>query len=346
MRGLIFVALIGTALSLSWKDELKTMELEELNLKSEFKDWATEFDKNYPDLDEEAHRYGIWLQNLNDIAESNSQALSYKLKLNQFGDLTKDEFRHYVHGASGSCLNGLKPSKQGPMLGKEQNVGANPTSVDWTTQGVVTPVKNQGNCGSCWSFSATGAMECDYAIKHGTLTSLSEQQLVDCSNAEGNQGCNGGWYYNAWNYVYKEGGLCSESEYSYTGKDGTCKASSCGTKYNDVTSGIDTRITSDSDSAMENAAAAGCVSVAIEADQTAFQYYSSGVLTGTCGTNIDHAVLVVGYGTQSGQEYWKVKNSWGTSWGEQGYVLICRNCNKNGNEGECGINMYPYVPDY
>ena len=189
-------------------------------------------------------------------------------------------------------------------------------------------------------------MECDYAIAHGTLTSLSEQQLVDCSFAEGDLGCGGGWYYNAWDYAYKAGGLCTESAYPYTAHDGACKASSCGTKYNLMKSSIDTRITADSDSAMENAAAAGCVSVAIEADQTSFQYYSSGILTGNCGTNIDHAVLVVGYGTQSSQEYWKVKNSWGTSWGEQGYVLICRNCDKNGNKGECGINMYPYVPDY
>ena len=144
--------------------------------------------------------------------------------------------------------------------------------------GVVTPVKNQGQCGSCWSFSATGAMECDYAIAHGILTSLSEQQLVDCSGAYGNDGCNGGWYYDAWNHVAKEG-VCTESSYSYTARDDTCKASSCSTKYNTLASGVDTKITADSDSILETAAANGCVSVAIEADQTAFQYHSSGVLT-------------------------------------------------------------------
>jgi len=344
MKGLVIATLIGCALSLSWKDELKASEVDQLNLSGEFENWARTFDKSYPDFDEKMHRYGIWLTNLLTIAETNSLDLTYKLRMNQFGDLTKDEFRHYNGGESGSCLGGERPTS---MAFKDTGSdGANPSSVDWTTQGVVTPVKNQGQCGSCWSFSATGAMECNYAIKHGTLTSLSEQQLVDCSGSYGNYGCNGGWYYNAWDYVHSVGGLCTESAYSYTARDGTCKATSCGTKYDDVTSGIDTRITADSDSALEDAAAAGCVSVAIEADQTAFQYYSSGVLTGTCGTSIDHAVLVVGYGTSGTQEYWKVKNSWGTSWGEQGYVLICRNCDKNGNRGECGINMYPYVPDY
>jgi C1A family cysteine protease len=276
------------------------------------------------------------------IAAENDMGLSYKLRMNQFGDMTKDEFRR---------INGLKKDRRSksiislPKLGADEgHLRANPTTVDWTTQGVVTPVKNQGNCGSCWAFSTTGSMECDNAIKTGTLTSLSEQQLVDCSSL--NYGCNGGWYERAWDYAEKDGGLCTESAYPYTARDGTCKASTCGTKYNKMTSGVYTSVQTDSDSALETAAANGCVSVSIEADQTAFQYYSSGVLTGNCGCNTDHAVLVVGYGTQSGTEYWKVKNSWGTSWGEQGYVLICRNCNKNGNRGECCINSDPAFPDY
>jgi len=146
----------------------------------------------------------------------------------------------------------------------------------------------------------------------------------------------------AFKYVEKEGGLCSETEYPYTGTDGTCKATSCGTKYNKISGYSD--VTADDETALETAAASGCVSVAIEADQYAFQYYSSGVLTGTCGTSLDHGVLVVGYGTDGSQDYWKVKNSWGTTWGEDGYVLICRSCDKNGSKGECGINMEPSYP--
>ena len=189
---------------------------------------------------------------------------------------------------------------------------------------------------------------------------MSEQELVDCTRSYGNYGCNGGWWYNAFDYVKQEGGLCLESAYPYTGipqytfnvfcdkyvqiiilaRDGTCRASSCGTKYNPISG--DVKVTADSDTALEEALAVGCNAVGVEADQTSFQYYSSGVLTGKCGTQIDHGVLAVGYGAEGSQKYWKVKNSWGATWGDKGYIYLCRDCNANGSEGECGINMYPY----
>jgi len=216
-----------------------------------------------------------------------------------------------------------------------------PTSVDWVTQGVVTPVKNQGDCGSCWAFSTTGSIECEYAIKTGQLNSLSEQQLVDCSSSYGNEGCNGGLMDWAFEYVMAEGGLCSEAEYPYTGVDGTCQT--CQTLYDPITTYTD--VVADNEADLTTAAAMGCVSVAIEADQYAFQYYSSGILTGLCGTALDHGVLVVGYGTSGSQDYWLVKNSWGTSWGEEGYIQVCKGCvTPNGAEGECGINMEPSYP--
>jgi cathepsin L len=281
------------------------------------------------------------------IAEINSQDNSYKLRLNQFGDLTNDEFKSKVHGRKGSCLSTKRKSRTISTDIRKKSVisKANlnvPASVDWEAQGDVTPVKDQGDCGSCWAFSATGAIECNYAIKHGELNSLSEQQLVDCSDAYGNEGCDGGWWYDAFDYVKNEGGLCTETDYPYTGEDGTCKAKTCGTKYDPI-SGYDS-VTEDDETALLDTAATGCVSVGVEADQFAFQYYSSGILDGTCGTSIDHGVLVVGYGVSGSQDYWKVKNSWGTSWGDEGYLYICRSCDKNGKEGECGINMYPDQP--
>jgi len=225
---------------------------------------------------------------------------------------------------------------------KKGDVKADPASVDWEAAGKVTPVKNQGQCGACWAFSATGSTECQVAIATGKLVSLSEQQLIDCSVAEGNLGCDGGEMDAAFQYIQKEGGLCTEQAYPYKAQDGKCESTTCGTLYDKISTYKD--VTKRNEQALEDAVALGCVSVAIEANQFAFQYYSSGVLTGECGTQLDHGVLAVGYGTTDGQEYWKVKNSWGTSWGENGYVLICKDCDKNGDQGECGIYDDPSYP--
>mmetsp|Transcript_56378 Transcript_56378/g.68938 ORF Transcript_56378/g.68938 Transcript_56378/m.68938 type:complete len:351 (-) Transcript_56378:120-1172(-) len=333
---------------LSWRDEITMKDLKKVGTFKAFQEWQNEYDITYESMDIESKKYLVWLDNLNTIAKINTQQLSYTLRANQFTDLTSEEFRYAVHGKDGSCFkpNELFDYENANIIELDESKPVNaPSSVDWRTKGVVTPVKNQGQCGSCWSFSATGALECNYAIKTGKLTSLSEQQLVDCAGSKyGCYGCNGGQMTGAMEYAANEGGLCSESEYRYTARNGQCKASSCGTKY-DANTGYNP-VTRDSEPSMVTATVAGCVSIGIEADQTAFQHYSGGVLTGTCGTRIDHGVLIVGYGTQSGQEYWLVKNSWGTSWGEQGYVKICRNCNKNNGQGECGILKEGNVPTY
>jgi len=208
--------------------------------------------------------------------------------------------------------------------------------MDWRKKGAVTPVKDQGQCGSCWAFSTTGSTEGAHQIATGKLVGLSEQQLVDCSSAQGNQGCNGGLMDQAFQYIISNPGIASEEAYPYTAQDGTCntaaKSVTMITGYTDVTSG--------DEGALMKAVNVGPVSVAIEADQSCFQFYSGGVLNDpTCGTQLDHGVLAVGYGTLSGQDYWIVKNSWGTSWGvESGYVFIAKGID------ECGIateNSYP-----
>ena len=322
----------------AWNEIYTMQNIKEIDTYSTFKEWVKAFNRSYDTIEQESNKYVVWLDNLESIAHSNSLNKSYILGLNQFSDMTADEFRYYVHGEKGSCLTTNYDSNsdaQKDWVNIGNGIKDLPESVDWTTKGVVTPVKDQGACGSCWAFASTGTLECNYAIKTGTLTSLSEQQLVDCSRPNGCQGCNGCSDEKALNYTKDAGGVCSETEYPYIGKDGVCKSSSCGTKYDANTGYI--KVTANNETAMATAVSEGCIAVGIEADQTAFQHYSSGVLTGTCGTSIDHAVLIVGYGTMQGQDYWKVKNSWGKSWGMDGYILICRNCDKNDGEGECGI---------
>jgi len=346
----VLALLLGAAYATpQWQQEMTMTDLKNIDTVAVFNQWSQVYERDYATTEEAADRYLVWLDNLYTIADYNSQELSFKLRLNQFGDMTGDEFRQYVHGDLGSCLDPIKQDKPfvigGDSGGLPPMPVQAPASVDWTTKGVVTPVKNQGQCGSCWAFSTTGSLECNYAIQKGTLNSLSEQQLVDCAPVtDGCLGCNGGQMDGAFKYVEKNGGLCAEREYAYEAKNGQCKSSTCGTKYNANAGYQD--VTADSAMSLETAVAQGCVSVAIEADQTAFQHYSSGVLTGNCGTSLDHGVLVVGYGTSGSDEYWKVKNSWGESWGQQGYVNICRDCNKNGKNGECGILMQPSYPKF
>jgi C1A family cysteine protease len=253
--------------------------------------------------------------------------------VNQFTDLTPEEFKAQFVG-------GLKQDvgSYGCKTYSSSASGA-PSSMDWRSKGAVTSVKNQGQCGSCWTFSSTGAIEGAWAISKGALINLSEQELVDCAGLKyGSNGCNGGQMEGAFKFVI-ENGQCELSSYPYTAVDGTCQKcasvvhmSSCSdVKPNDQVS-------------LKGAVAQQPVSIAIEADTKYFQSYSGGILTSSsCGTNLDHGVLIVGYGEDNGQKYWLVKNSWGTTWGDKGYVKIARS-NSTDDAGICGIAMDPSFP--
>jgi xylem cysteine proteinase len=307
-----------------------------------FFEWAAHHQKSYSGATEVALRYETYYENLKKIAMHNAAGHSWTMGVNLFADLTPFEF-HQRHIAGALKPDYFRNRKYNASHFYNLRHSTLPDSVDWVDMGAVTPVKNQGQCGSCWAFSTTGAVEGIHYITNKTLVSLSEQQLVDCSAAEGNNGCNGGMMDDAFSFIVSNGGIASEDDYPYVGADGSCRsglaAAATISGFNDVPV--------NSDSALMSALSKQPVSVAIEADQDAFQFYSGGVLTAACGTNLDHGVLAVGYGTDSsGGNYYKVKNSWGPDWGEAGYVRLARAASYNGGAGQCGIlsaASYPVV---
>lgn len=287
-----------------------------------FLDFLQTHRKTYT-ADELFYRFGVFQQNLALIEEHNSQNLSYTLGVNQFADLTSVEFE--------KIYLGYIPREAPRNEASEEELGVPAAGeIDWFAKGAVTPIKDQAQCGSCWAFSTTGSMESAVYLKKGTLLSLSEQQLVDCSGSAGNQGCNGGLMDNAFKWIIQNKGLGSEASYPYTARDGTCKrvdSVATITSYKDVPA--------KSESGLQAALATQPVSIAVDARK--WQLYRTGVFDG-CSTliQLDHGVLAVGVSESNG--YWLVKNSWGTTWGEKGFIRLKKGKN------ECGLSNAASYP--
>ncbi|XP_054270369.1 cathepsin L [Macrosteles quadrilineatus] len=304
--------------------------------------------KNYTSDMEDKFRLKVFLDNKHKIIKHNTRytngLVSYKLAMNKYGDMLHHEFI--------STMNGFNRTKQMKLTGMSMmdkpvtfiepaNVEL-PSSVDWRTKGAVTPVKDQGHCGSCWSFSATGALEGQHFRKSGKLVSLSEQNLIDCSGKYGNQGCNGGLMDNAFQYIRDNRGIDTEGAYPYEAEDDTCRyrpeaSGATDSGFVDIPEGNESKLKA-------AVATIGPVSVAIDASHESFQFYSGDVYyEPECSpTQLDHGVLVVGYGTdEDGNDYWLVKNSWGESWGDKGFIKMARN--KDNNCGIASSASYPLV---
>ncbi|XP_051149933.1 low-temperature-induced cysteine proteinase-like [Andrographis paniculata] len=307
-------------------------------LMSLYEAWLVKHGKSYNDLGEKEERFGIFVENLRYIDEQNAVPnRSFKLGLNRFADSTNEEYRKMYLGVrrdGNRRLTGAMTGRYDPKVGDSL-----PDSVDWRKNGAVVPVKDQGSCGSCWAFSTIATVEGINQIVTGNLTSLSEQELVDCDRSY-NQGCNGGLMDYAFEFIIKNGGIDTEEDYPYKAKDGKCDQYRKNAKVVSIDGYEDVKPRSEK--ALKKAVAHQPVAVAIEAGGRDFQLYESGVFTGKCGTRLDHGVTVVGYGAENGRDYWIVKNSWGSRWGEEGYIRMARNVPDK--SGLCGITSEPSYP--
>ena len=284
--------------------------------------FAEKYNKSY-----DFNNYLIYKDNLNYINDMNSKNLTYNLEVNFFVDI---KFNMVKFNKKNECHNCFTESTD-----------IIPKSIDWRSKNAVTHVKNQGQCGNCWAFSSTGSIEGAWSIKNHNLYNLSEQMLTDCSRNYGNNGCEGGLMDNAFKYIIDNGGLCTEKEYPYIGNDSICLQNQCN---NVVKIKSYTDVKPNDESILKRAVAIGPVSVAIQANVSSFRFYKSGVYQDPeCGDQLDHGVLVVGYGTDQDLDYWIVKNSWSPEWGDNGYIKILRN-DANSDSGMCGIASQPSFP--
>ncbi|EEF37251.1 cysteine protease, putative [Ricinus communis] len=315
-----------------WADQASTRELHESTMVERHEKWMAKHGKVYKDDEEKLRRFQIFKNNVEFIESSNAAGNnSYMLGINRFADLTNEEFR--------ASWNGYKRPLDASRIVtpfKYENVTALPYSMDWRRKGAVTSIKDQRECGSCWAFSAVAATEGVHKLRTGKLVSLSEQELVDCDVKGEDKGCQGGLMEDAFKFIKRNGGITTEANYAYRGRDGKCDTKKEASHVAKIT-GYQV-VPENSEAALLKAVAHQPVSVSIDAGSMSFQFYQSGIYAGSCGSDLNHGVAAVGYGTSSsGSKYWIVKNSWGPEWGERGYVRMKRDITSR--KGLCGIAM-------
>jgi C1A family cysteine protease len=285
-------------------------------------DFQSTFGRRYATVAEEQHRQACFAKNLQIIEQRNQQGTAFHA-VNKFSDLCADEFKvyHNLKVDLNRTRNEITP------FSAEEVAKALETSVDWRAKGAVTVVKDQGQCGSCWSFSATGNMEGQWKLAGHDLVSISEQALVSCDHVD--SGCNGGLMDNAFEWAIQHGGLPAEATYPYTsgnGVVGACQSAKMTPIVAKFTSHKD--IPKSEDQLLAQLVKSGPVAIAVDA--TSFQTYHSGIMNNCDFQQLDHGVLLVGYGTDNGVKYWIVKNSWASTWGESGYIRLKYGSNQCG----------------
>ncbi|GJW77160.1 putative peptidase C1A [Tanacetum coccineum] len=335
---LALVLIVGVVESFDYHD--KELESEE-GLQGMYDRWRSHHKVEHKSQE----RFNVFKTNVEHVHNTNKMNKPYKLELNKFADLTnRERISKYADAKIGHtyALMGGGPSiPEFPFIYENISVADLPPVVDWRNHNAVTPVRNQGQCGSCWAFAAVVAVEGINAIRTGHLVELSEQQLIDCNNKGRSKGCDGGLMCEAFQWIHDHGGLTTRENYPYAWKVQDCDQSKFGHHVATLDGGQ--RIPWDSEESLLKAVANHPVTISIDCNSPDFGFFKEGVFSGPCGIEVGHAMTIVGYDeTPEGLKYWNIKNSWGEDWGDKGYIRMARGVDPP--HGLCAINRWGVMP--